>query len=160
MKTLLCPLLAAALLTAPLVPLRAASSDPAAVQKEIDTLQARLAELQAQQAAASQPADLATLKTVSVADAVKAALASAQGKVGQVTLTAKPGGATYAVEVAGADNSVTTVEVDAVSGKVTGSSTEFGARRPAAQRGMGGMAPSRPAANGQRRPRASEEDDD
>jgi uncharacterized membrane protein YkoI len=160
MKKYLSPLLVAALLAVPLLSAHAATADPAAAQKEIDSLKARLAELEAQQAAANQPADLATLNTISVADAAKAALAAAPGKVGRITLTAKPSGATYAVEVAGADGSVTTVELDAVSGKVAGSSTEFGARRPAAQRGIGGMAPNRPGQNGQRPARAREEDDD
>ncbi len=162
MKKSLCSLLTVGLFAAALAVVHA-SSPAADTQTEIDTLKARLATLEAQQAAANQPADLAALKTVPLADAVKAAVASASGKVGKVTLTAKPGGATYSVEVAGNDNSVTTVEVDAVSGKVTGSSTEFGPRRPAVVSARPGMTPgATPArgARGQRPVRASEEDDD
>jgi uncharacterized membrane protein YkoI len=109
----------------------------------------------AQPAATPEPADLAKLKIVPVGDAIKAAVAATPGKVAKVTLEAKAGVAVYAVEIPATDNSTTTVLVDGASGKVTGSSVEFGAKKPAAPAANG-----TPAPGGKRQPRGEEEDDD
>ncbi len=97
-------------------------------------------------------ADLATLKLAPIADVIKAAVAATPGKVAKVTLEPKEGAAVYAVEIPGSDKSVTVVLVDAVSGKVTGSSVEYGAKPPAA--------PAEKGAAPARRQRKEEGDDD
>lgn len=117
-------------------------------------IRAEDAPVPAKSADAAKPAaaDLATLKLAPIADVIKAAVAATPGKVAKVTLEPKDGAAVYAVEIPGSDNSVTVVLVDAVSGKVTGSSVEYGAKPPSAPAEKG-VAPGR-------RPRREEGDDD
>ena len=112
--------------------------------------------LAATDATAAKPAsaDLAALKIVPVADAIKAAVAANPGPVAKVTLEAKAGAAVYAVEIPGANNAVTTVQVDAISGRVTGSSTEFGAKKSGEAGAKGGEAGTKG------KPRGKEDDDD
>ncbi len=99
--------------------------------------------------------DLGAVKVIPIADAIKAAVQATPGKVTKVTLAAPDGKAVYQVEIPGADGSVTTVQVDAAGGQVTGNSVVYPAKKGSEPPAKAGTPPP-----GGRKARGEKDDDD